>query len=139
MSADPIQTRAAELIAAKPSLAAFGASLIYDLHADEEAHKSAIMSRIDTAGACIEIGAVTAPASADTLGAVLTPAVGQFDVFAAEKIGGTHTPSGPDLWRAIVGAICSDHLFSFTGYDSLTTERGYVLHVLSFTSPIFIQ
>lgn len=139
MSADPIQVRAASQIAAVSALAAFGAALVYDLHADEEAHKSAIMARIEAAGVCIEIGAVTAPQSADTIGGALTPAVGQFEVFAAEKIGGTHSPSGPSLWRTICAAICAEPQFSFTGYEALTTERGYVLHILSFAHPIFVS
>ena len=144
MSADPLQTLAAAKTAAAPSLAAFGAALIYDLHADEEAHKTAIAARIASAGVCIEIGSVTAPTSAETIGGALTPLVGSFEVFAAEKIGGTHTPAGPALWRAIVAALCADRLpgedngFSCTGYDALVTERGYVLHVLSFTHPIFV-
>lgn len=142
MSADPIQTLAAAQIAAAPALAAFGAALIYDLHADEETHKTAIAERIASSGVCIEIGSVTAPAQADTIGGVMTPLVGSFEVFAAEKIGGTHTPAGPALWRAVEKAMCNDRNgrsnFTFAGYDAIVTERGYVLHVLSFTHPIFV-
>lgn len=140
MSADPIQTLAAAKIASAPALAAFGAAIISDIHGDDEAQKAAIAARIASAGVCIEVGPVTAPSQADTIGGALTPLLGAFEVFAAEKIAGTHSPAGPSLWRAVVAAMCRNQLdagFTCTGYDALVTERGYVLHILSFTHPIF--
>ena len=139
MSADPVQTLAAAQLTAAPALAAFGEPLIFDLDTDEQVHKETIRARLAATGVCLEIGSVTAPGSADTLGGVLTPLVGSFEIYAAEKVAGTHTPKGPDLWRAIIKALTArNENFACAGYDAFRTEHGYLLHVLTFTHPIFV-
>lgn len=138
ISLSQVQAAAAAKLSAVPSLAAFGAPLLFDLHAEPEAAANAISARIRSAGVCLEVGDVVAPSPASAVGGGLNQLSVEFSVFAAEKTGGTHSPKGKALVNLIVAAICADQLpneqgFACTGYDAAVSESGYVLHVIGFS------
>lgn len=138
ISLPQVQAAAAAKLSAVPALAAFGAPILFDLHAEPEAAANAIAARIRATGVCLEIGDAVAPSPASAVGGGLNQLSVEFQLFAAEKTGGTHSPNGKALVNLIVAAICADQLpneqgFSCTGYDAAVSESGYVMHVIGFS------
>lgn len=138
ISLQQVQSAAAAKLSAVPALAAFGAPILFYLHAEPEAAANAIAARIRTAGVCLEIGDVVAPYPGSLIGGGMNQLAAEFTVFAAEKTGGTHSPNGKALADLIIAAICADQLpneqgFACTGYDAAVSESGYVLHVIGFS------
>lgn len=138
ISLSQVQTAAAAKLSAVSTLAAFGAPILFDLHAEPEAAANAISARIRSAGVAIEIGDVVAPAPAFAVGGGLSQLSVEFSIFAAEKTGGAHSPKGKALVNLIIAALCADQLpneqgFACTGYDAAVGESGYVLHVIGFS------
>lgn len=145
MKISAVQSSAAAKLSASPLLATFGEPFLFDLHADERVANEQLDARIVATGGALRVGAVTCPRAEETIGGVFTPLVAEFSVFFVEQIRGTHTPRGIVAVEEIVRALCADRLpgedngFTCAGYDSALTERGYILHLVAFTHPVFVS
>ena len=138
-----VQAFASSQISADTQLAVFGVPLSFSLHDSDETARAAINQRLRTTGVCIEVGSPIAEKSGSTIGQKVCKAMAIVNIYAAEKVGGTHTPKDVSLMESIVAAMLDANapgvqVVEFSGNDAYLTEHGYVLHVISFTMPVII-
>lgn len=135
-----IQQYASDAIANDPTLSTLGAPIKYSFFTADDAARAAIQAALAAKGVCFEIGPVGATGDTDRTSRAITLNA-SFDVFVAESPKVAHSPSEMTLVEAVAAAI-QKRLDAYTqnarctNYESALSENGYVLHVLSFTTPL---
>lgn len=142
MTFDQIQSYIAAKIASDTALSLFGAAIQVDPFQDPEAAKSAIADRLRNTGVAIEIGFpwIAAPETAMSGSTHLDATC---EVFVAEHTQTVHTPTLAALVMQVVKAITKQtgvqKPVRLRASESVKTEGGYILHMLSFFVPMNIS
>jgi hypothetical protein len=137
-----IQPNIAAKIAADATLSPLGAAIQADPFADPEAAKSAIADQLRSTGVCIEVGFpwIGAPETANG-GSTLID--GMCEVFVAEHTVKTHEPAKAALVTRVIQAITKpvgvQKPIRLRASESVKTEHGYILHMMSFFVPLNIK
>jgi hypothetical protein len=142
MTFDTIQSSIAAKVAADAVLSPLGVAIQVDPFADPEAAKSAIANQLRATGVCIEVGFPWASAPETSLGGS-TLIEGMCEVFVAEHVQKEHTPSKAALVTRVISAITKPLGVQkpprLRAAESVKTEGGYILHMLSFFVPLNIK
>lgn len=137
-----LQSDFADKIAADNVLAPLGAAILVDPFQDPEDAKSAIATQLRATGVAIEIGfpAIGAP---DTANSGSTLVDGLVEVFVAEHVKIEHAPAKAALVTRIITALTKQSGSAkpprLRASESVKTEGGYILHMLSFVVPMNIK
>jgi len=142
MTFDQVQSSLAAKVAADAALAPLGVAIEVDPFQDPEVAKSAIAEQLRTTGVCIEVGFPWVGAPETSLGgSTLTDAM--CEVFVAEHVQTVHTPAKAALVSRVISAITKpvapQKPARLRAAESVKTEGGYILHMLSFFIPLNIK
>jgi hypothetical protein len=140
MKLSAVQSHHAALIAAEPTLAAFGAPLIFDPGTDDDVQRKAISDRLRATGVCFEIGSVEAEGDSTKPNPRFTVLDANFPVYIAENPKVAHALSGIALVEAVATALqkrvsAYEQNARVTSYAAALSEQGYVLHILTLSVP----
>ena len=130
-------------IAADASLAALGAAIIVDPFLDPQTAQGNLATQLRATGVAIEIGFPYLGAPETLLGGT-TLVEATVDVFVAEHTTVAHTPNKLALVMKVAAACCKNpgagaKPARLRSAESVKTESGYILHMLTFYVPMNVK
>jgi hypothetical protein len=130
-------------IVADSTLAALGTPIIVDPFLDPQAAQAALALQLRTTGVAIEVGFPYLGAPETLLGGA-THVDATVEVFVAEHVTKAHTPNKLSLVMKVVAACCKNpgggaKPARLRSAESVKTESGYILHMLSFFVPMNVK
>jgi hypothetical protein len=143
MNFDAVQPFLSGRITADADLALLGTPIQVDPFQDPEAAKSAIGNALRTTGVCFEVGFPWIGAPETLLGGT-THLEAVCEVFVAEHTQNAHTPSRATLVQRVISALTKPATGTqkparLRASESVKTEDGYILHMMSFFIPMNIR
>lgn len=145
MHLSELQAHVGKKLEAAQALAAFGKPLVFSHFTDDQAARELIDKSLRAYGVCIEVGVIEASGDGEKPQNRYSLLDARFDVYVAEspEESKKHTPSDMELVAAVATAVqarsaTSDPAIRCIGYAAAKSENGYILHALSFTSPVVL-
>lgn len=143
MQLSEVQTHAVDQIAAVPALVEIGGAIAFSDFTDDDTARLAIEEALRAKGVFIEVGEVEASGDSEKPNHRYSLLDARFDVYIAESPTVEHSLFGMALVSAVATAIqarrdTSAPPIRCTGYGSAKSENGYILRVLSFSTPALL-